>query len=98
MTLESFYQLHPRVTRSFKKYVGDYQQQLDEDTFIQFLEMLHESLLEQAEDFKAQNTEELKARHLHKITDAEIAKAEIPSSCFKGCSACCHMEVEITNY
>lgn len=98
MTLESFYQLHPRVTRSFKKYVNDYQQQLDADTFVQFLEMLHTTLLEESDAFQAQPSSEHKARHLHQLADAEIAKAEIPSSCFKGCSACCHMEVEITNY
>lgn len=98
MTLEAFYKLHPRVTRSFKKYVNDYQSQLDEETFVQFLEMLHETLLEQSQSFESLPTNELKARHLHTLTDVEISKAEIPSSCFKGCSACCHMEVEITNY
>lgn len=33
------------------------------------------------------------------MVEAEIAEgADVPVSCFKGCSACCHMEVEVTSY
>ena len=99
MTLDRFYEQHPRLTRSLKKFVEDYQAQLDAETFAAFLENLSEELSKRAQEFAQIPSNEGRARYLHQQVEEEISQgANLSVSCHKGCSACCHMEVEITSY
>ncbi|MFM6927786.1 MAG: YkgJ family cysteine cluster protein [Bdellovibrio sp.] len=99
MTLDQFLQQHPRLTRSLKKFIDDYQAQLAPETFVAFLNNLSEELNKYAAAFSQISTNEERARRLHQWVEEEISQgANIPVSCHKGCSACCHMEVEVTSY
>lgn len=97
MTSEEFFSQHQRLTRSLKKWVQDYEKSLDPDVFEAFLESLSEQIVLIKTDLFQIPSGPLRAQHLHKLVDAEIAEgSHIAVSCKKGCSACCHMEVEIT--
>lgn len=77
----------------------DYEGQLAPEVFEQFLESMHEELDKASQELLQSSAGGLRAMKLQEMVDAEIAEgAEIPVSCFKGCSACCHMEVEVTSY
>lgn len=99
MTAEDFFKRHTRLTRSLKKFVMDHEGTLAPETFGQFLEMLSSNLQQSAQDFQSLPAGALRARHLQSQVDVEIAgEGAIEVSCKKGCSACCHMEVEVTTY
>ncbi|WP_374079334.1 YkgJ family cysteine cluster protein [Bdellovibrio bacteriovorus] len=99
MTLDSFFAQHTKLTRSLKKFVLDYEKELSSDVFEAFLENLSEEIrLASRELFKVP-AGPLRAKKLHEMVEVEIAQgANIETSCKKGCSTCCHMEVEITSY
>lgn len=98
MTADTFFSFHTRITRSLRKFIADYEKQLEPAVFEAFLENLHDELENtKAEIFSLKP--ESRARKLFEMVDEEIASgSNIPVSCQKGCSACCHMEVEVTTY
>ncbi|QDK38722.1 YkgJ family cysteine cluster protein [Bdellovibrio sp. NC01] len=99
MTADSFFQRHSKLTRSLKKFVLDFQQQLPEDTFAAFLVNLDEELQKYSQQLLLAPAGPARARLLQSLVDQEInSEKEIQVSCTKGCSACCHMEVEVTSY
>jgi Fe-S-cluster containining protein len=99
MTLEAFLKKHRKITRSLKKFILDYEPQLDAETFSAFLMSLSEELDKASAKFLALPAGAERAFKLHQLVEEEIAQgADIKVSCFKGCSACCHMEVEVTSY
>lgn len=99
MTKEVFFQTHTKLTRSLKKFILDYEGQLASEVFEQFLESLHEELGKASRELMQSAAGGMRAMKLQEMVDAEIAEgADIEVSCFKGCSACCHMEVEVTSY
>ncbi|WP_413288633.1 YkgJ family cysteine cluster protein [Bdellovibrio sp. HCB337] len=99
MTLNTFLKTHPKITRSLRNFVKDYEQKLDTDTFSSFLETLAEEIRKAAEAFQSMPAGPARAFKLQELVDREIAQQgeNIKVSCFKGCSACCHMEVEVTS-
>lgn len=99
MTKEDFLTRHTKLTRSLKKFILDYEGELEAATFEQFLESLHEELERVKSELLQTPAGVMRALKLHEMVEAEIAEgADIPVSCGKGCSACCHMEVEVTSY
>ncbi len=99
MTLPEFLALHPRLTRSFKNFVNGYESQLDAETFKAFLLSLDNELSRIRDDLLEVPTGSLRARALHALVEEEIdSEKDIQISCRKGCSACCHMEVEVTSH
>lgn len=85
--------------RSLKKFVNEYEDQLKTDTFHAFLDSLSEEIEKASSTFQSLPVGEARARKLHELVEEEIAQgANIEASCRKGCSACCHMEVEVTGY
>lgn len=98
MNKAEFYNLHTRLTRSLRRFVEDYESQLDAETFSAFLESISAEIAQRAAEFQTLESDEGRARLLHRLVDAEAATSDIPLSCKKGCSACCHMEVEVTSY
>lgn len=99
MTKDLFFQTHAKLTRSLRKFVLDYEGQLTAEVFEQFLESLHEELKKASAELSQASAGGMRAMKLQEMVDAEIAEgADIAVSCAKGCSACCHMEVEVTSY
>lgn len=99
MTKGEFFRQHTKVTRSLKKFIGDYEQELSPEVFEGFLESLSAELQKAAEVFQGVPSGMARARLLHEQVEIEVAQgAGMEVSCKKGCSACCHMEVEVTNY
>jgi Fe-S-cluster containining protein len=99
MTSDLFYSQHPKLTRSLKKFINDYEVELAPETFAAFLDQLHEELVNATSELAKASAGPARARLLHSYVETEIAAgANIEVSCKKGCSACCHMEVEVTNY
>lgn len=99
MTLPDFLAQHPRLTRSFKNFVTEYEAKLDAPTFEAFLLSLAAELTRIHGDLVDVPNDVLRARALHQLVESEIdSEKDIQISCRKGCSACCHMEVEVTSY
>jgi uncharacterized protein len=99
VTKDQFLQRHTKLTRSLKKFILDYEGRLAAEVFEQFLESVHEELQKASQEILSASPGVMRALKLHELVEAEIAEgADLKVSCFKGCSACCHMEVEITSY
>lgn len=85
--------------RSLKNFVNDYENQLDGEIFQSFLDKLSEEIEKASALFQSLPEGESRARKLYELVEDEIAQgANVEVSCRKGCSACCHMEVEVTSY
>lgn len=99
MTKEAFLQKHTKLMRSLKKFVNDYEVQLSAEVFESFLENLSGELEKASAMILSISSHEERAKKLRQLVEEEIEQgANIDTSCRKGCSACCHMEVEVTSY
>ena len=99
MTRKEFEKKHSKLTRSLKKFVLDCEKSLGPDMFQKFLNSLHDELDKALQALMSVPAGPERARKLHSLVEEEIEREKkIPVSCAKGCSACCHMEVEVTNF
>jgi len=99
MKRNEFNAKHPRTTKSLKEFVISYEKSLAPDVYEKFLNSLDAEIGNAHDEIMALPPGPARARKLQELVEEEIRKnSKFPSTCSKGCSACCHLEVEITNY
>lgn len=99
MKRDAFYAKHTKLTRSLKDFVANYEKTLASDVFEKFLGSLDEEIENARGKIMAAPGGAARARLLQELVDHELRNDEnFKPTCFKGCSACCHLEVEVTNY
>lgn len=99
MNRSEFNAKHPRMTKSLKEFVTGYEKKLAPDVFEKFMSSLDAEIGNAHDEIMALPAGPTRARKLHELVQEEIRNnSKFPSTCSKGCSACCHLEVEITNY
>lgn len=98
MTTFTFQNAHPKATRGLKSLIATYERTLTSEELASFLKHVS-SLIEQYKlELGLAAPGEARAHKLHHLLEAEILRSsEIAVSCQKGCSSCCHLEVEVTN-
>lgn len=96
MTAREFIGYYEFLTPVLKGLIYHYEESVSTEAFGQFLHDI-EVLLNESRQFLLKEAPGAnRARKLHALIEAEVEKAAaIPTSCKKGCSACCHLEVEI---
>jgi Fe-S-cluster containining protein len=99
MSPHDFYQKHTRLTRSLKEFISEQQRNFSEDIFENFLDSLSEELRRIKALLFEVPAGPMRAKNVQALVDLESSQeTDISASCTKGCSHCCHLEVEITNY
>lgn len=86
----------PVMTPVLRALVTQYQAQLPADdfaAFVDYLKAMHAQLHQQLAPLAPGPA---RARAVHALLEPELAKVTVDTKCRKGCSACCHLEVEIT--
>lgn len=84
-------------TRILKTIFSTYNETLTTEEYDSFVEFVHGMMLQMMKDLSQFNPGPERARRLQQLIELETDQhAHIKASCQKGCSACCHLEVEIT--
>ncbi|MBC7465003.1 MAG: YkgJ family cysteine cluster protein [Bdellovibrio sp.] len=84
-------------TRILKTIFSNYQQTLTTEEYDSFVDFVHGMMIQMMRDLSQFSPGPERARRLQQLIELETDQhAHIKSSCHKGCSACCHLEVEIT--
>lgn len=97
MTAKEFVGYYEYLTPVLKNLIFHYEESVNAETFKQFITDI-EVLLNESRNFLVEaNPGASRAHVLHALIEREVQKADsIPTSCKVGCSACCHLEVEVT--
>jgi hypothetical protein len=85
-------------TRLLKIAFKAYEDTLNPHDYESFVDFVNTMMATMIKDLKNYSPGQERARRLQELVDIEIAQhSHIKASCHKGCSACCHLEVEITS-
>ena len=85
-------------TRVLKSIFDNYKTTLSEDDYQSFEIHVNNLMKNYIQDFSRFTPGSERGRYLHQLIEKEIlASSHIETSCNKGCAACCHLEVEITD-
>lgn len=99
MNRREFNAKHTKLTRSLKDFVVSYEKSLAPDVYERFLGSLDAEIQNAHDAIMAEPAGPARARRLHEMVEQEIRNnPNAAPTCFKGCSACCNLEVEVTNY
>jgi Fe-S-cluster containining protein len=86
-----------QLTRNLKALLIAYKEQLPADQYQSFESHVSNLMAGFMEDLSNYSPGIKRGLRTHELLEAEIAKAShIKTTCGKGCSGCCHFEVEIT--
>ena len=87
--------IYTRVLRSiFESYRND----LSEDDYLDFENHVKSLMQNYLIDFSKYKDSYQRGKYIHQLIEKEVlASSYIATSCKKGCGACCHLEVEITD-
>lgn len=99
MNRREFNYKHTKLTRSFKDFVSNFEESLAPEDFEKLLDSLDEGIVQAYDKIMTASTGVARARRLHELVEEEIRNdSSVKPTCLKGCSACCHLEVEITSH
>jgi len=97
MTAKEFISYYEYLTPFFKTLILHNESVVGPEAFQQFLGDVEILLNENRDKLLKASPGAERARVLHALIEREVKQADsIPTSCKMGCSACCHLEVEVT--
>lgn len=84
------------ATPQLRVMVGHYQKSLPPDQFLGLISDIQKMFDKYTVVLGEFHPGEERARAAHRLINVPIEQSTQPPTCFKGCGACCHLEVEIT--